>query len=327
MWSRKRGIVTSIKTNHCIVLTPDGIYEKIPLPSPGVQIGEEVAYHRALLPSGVKPMLMVASLLIVLMSSVLLYQASVPVAVAYVSLDINPSMEISVDKNSLVIDVNCLNQEAVKLVKQENFKGKNLYDTLSRLIDKAVEQNYIKPGEDNLIISTVSAAGTNTAPVDQQAICQSLERSAASRNCSVQVKMFTTSDKIHKAASNKGISSGKYLIYEQLTKTGTQVSIDDVKKNSIKQLVDEYKMDLLPNQKKFTMDRINRNSKPEINVDDNEKKVPIKDYIKGHKGWSKRFKNQDNQPPPGQRDRSPVLPHRKINRQLLENTQQNQQRE
>lgn len=296
MWFRKRGIVTSVRASHCVVVTPNGTYEKIHLPSRGAQIGEEVVYNRALVPSGLKPVLMVASFLLVFMSSVLLYQANLNQVAAYVTLDINPSLEISVDKNLVVLEVLCLNEDAANLIKPDDFKGKNLNDAISGVIDKAVEQNYIKPGEDNIIVSTVSTVDANTELVDQEAICRLLEKSAASSGRSVQVKMYTTSDEIRKEACNAGISSGKYLIYKQLKKTGNRViSIDDVKKNSVKQLVDNNKVELPANYRKFTINKDKRGSEPEIDMVDDGKKAPLKDNNQESNGKGQRGKDKENQ--------------------------------
>ena len=60
MWFQKRGIVTSIRESNCIVVTPDGTYEKVPLPSREVQVGEEVVYNRVPIPIELKPVLMAA---------------------------------------------------------------------------------------------------------------------------------------------------------------------------------------------------------------------------------------------------------------------------
>jgi len=291
----KRGIVLKIGARHCIIITPDGGYEKIPLPAQGTQIGAELVYSRFPFHSKVKPLLMVASLLIVFMSFALLRQAQLPQAAAYVTLDINPSLEMAVDRNLNVIDVQCFNDDAGNLIQPEELQGKNLYDAIAEVINKAIEQNYIKPGEDNLIISTVSPSGTEPVPVDQEAVGQFIENTVNASGYTGQVTVYSASDEIRVTAKNEGLSPGKYLIYQQLMKSGNQVSIEEVKKNSVRQLISEYKVPLIPNYKKFTLKKTRSDEEAEVDVDDNGNSVSIKDYFKKHNAWSESAKKQDQQ--------------------------------
>jgi hypothetical protein len=291
MWFEKRGIVVKISARHCIVITPNGTYVKIPLPAQGAQVGAELAFQRLPFHSKWKPLLMVASFLIVFMSYALLHQADLPQAAAYISLDINPSLEIAVDKNLKVIDVQCFNDDASNLIQPEELQGKNMYDAFTEVINKAIEQNYIKPGEDNLIISTVSPSGTEPVLVDQEAVGQFLQNTVTARGYTGQVTVYSASDEIRATAKNEGLSPGKYLIYQQLIKSGNQVSIDEVKKNAVRQLISKYNVELIPNYKKFTIQK-SSGVEAEINVDDNGNSVSIKDYLKNKNTWSDSAKNQ-----------------------------------
>ena len=301
---QNRGIVTSIKGGHCIVVTPEGTYERIRLPHRGVQVGEEVAYSRAQVPAGLRPLLLAASFLLVFVSSVWLHQAAVNPVAAYVTLDINPSLEIAVDRNLVVLEVEPLNEDAARLVKPEELKGRNLYEAISGVIDRAVEQNYIKPGEENLIVSTVSAADDGLSPVvDQQAVCRTVERSAASRGRKVQIKMYVASKEIRQQAKKTGISPGKYLVYEQLNRSGKPVSIDEIKKNSVKELIRKYKADLPPNGRELIPEKMNPGHKPQAAGDDNGRR-PMRDLIKEQiKNWrnkpesTEKAKNHENRIP------------------------------
>ena len=177
-----------------------------------------------------KPLLMVASLLIIFMSYAMLRQADLPQAAAYVSLDINPSLEMAVDKNLKVIDVQCFNDDASNLIQPEELQGKNMYDAFAEVINKAIEQNYIKPGEDNLIISTVSPSGTEPVPVDQEAVSQFLENTVTASGYTSQVTVYAASDEIRATAKNEGLSPGKYLVYQQLINQTTRSALTKSRK-------------------------------------------------------------------------------------------------
>jgi len=109
----KRGLVVKLSDGYCIVLTGKGTYERIPVPRQGARVGAEVSYSYQAVSSPIfKPMALVASFLLLFVCYSLFNQSSLPVAVAYVSLDINPSLEMSVGKDMKVINVTCFNNDA-----------------------------------------------------------------------------------------------------------------------------------------------------------------------------------------------------------------------
>jgi hypothetical protein len=289
MWFEKRGLVAKISNGYCIILTGKGTYERIPVPPQGARAGAEVSYSfHAVISPALKPMILVASLLILFVCYSLFNQSSLPVAVAYVSLDINPSLELSVDKNLDVIDVKCFNNDAANLLKQERLKGKNLYDALAVVIDQAIANNYIKTGQDNLIVSTVapsgaSPSGAGASSIDQQSVQQFLEKSINKGGLTGEVRMYSATGEFRSEAENEGLSPGKYLIYEQLKEAGDQVNVEDVRKNNIRKLVDTYKLNLLPNYKNISIQRKN-GEEPDVTVDDNGRAVSIADFFKNYKG-------------------------------------------
>ncbi len=290
MWFGKRGLVVRISDGYCIILTGKGTYERIPVPSQGARVGAEVSYsYQALISPALKPMMLVASLLILFVCYSLFNKSSLPVAVAYVSLDINPSLELSVDKNLNVIDVKYFNDDAANLLKQERLQGKNLYAALAVVVDQAIAKNYIKTGQDNLIVSTVTPSGTGTSGtgtplVDQQSVQQFLENSINKGGLTGEVRMYSATGEFRSEAESNGLSPGKYLIYRQLKDTGDQVSIDNVRADSIRSLVDIYKLSLLPNYENIMIQRPKNGAEPDIAVDDNGRAVSIAEFFKDHGG-------------------------------------------
>ncbi len=304
MWFKKRGLVTSIKDGHCIVVNPDGGYEKIPLPSREVQVGEEVFYNRVRIPAEIKSVLVAASFLLFFLTSVLLYQGSVNRVAAYITMDINPSLEISVDSKSLVIDVTCLNEEATRLVKPGEYKGKSLDYTIAAIIDKSVEQKFLKPGEENLIVTTISPVDDKAEPVDGKALGRLVEQSATARECPVQVRVYTASGEIRKKAKNTGISSGRYLIYKEMKKQDPSVKIDDVKKDSIKKLLEEHNVELPPNYKRYTREKDKAGRNKNVGFEKTSGSNSSKKNDKGRKSTSGNKNDNDRKNTSGDKNKN-----------------------
>ena len=60
-------------------------------------------------------------------------------------------------------------------------------------------------------------------------------------------------------------------------------------------MVSKYKVELIPNNKKFTLQKTKSGEEAEINVDDNGNSVSIKDYLKNQNNLSESAKKQDQQ--------------------------------
>ena len=70
-------------------------------------------------------------------------------------LEINPSIEIIIDKDEKVISVNALNEDAKKIV-NDDYKGKSLDDLFGNIIDKLIDNNYTS---DNRVTMLVHVSG------------------------------------------------------------------------------------------------------------------------------------------------------------------------
>jgi hypothetical protein len=292
---QKRGIVAKVAAQNCIILTPDGTYDKIPLPTRPVLVGAEILYHSPRFAWPLKTILMVACLLIIFMSYPLINEAMLPQAAAYVSLDINSSLEMAVDKNMRVIDVKCFDDEASNLIESLDLEGKSLPDALAEVVNQAAAQNYLISGQENLMISTISPSGSDPASVDEALLYGVLEDSMTSRGYSGEVKIYTANQDFHQAAADKKMSAGKYLVYEQLVRSGRNVSETDLKQYSVSEMADNYQVNFLPNYKNITIHAPSTNLIPEITVEDNGKSVAIEDYLNSHD--SKISDRQDSKYP------------------------------
>ncbi len=272
---RKLGLIAKIKDDYCIIVTRDGTYKKVPLPEGGARLGMEISYRAFDFYPLLKPVMLAASLLILLFGFSLFRQTAPPQAVAYVSLDINPSLEISVDKNLQVINVDFFNDDGIDLVTAGEIKGKNLYAALEVLIQKAIVQKYIKPDQKNLMISTIAAGTAATTGIDPNKLQQVLENAVAAGGLSGEVKVYPVTAEVRTAAQKNGLSPGKFIIYEQAKDAGTKVTIDEVKQNSIRQLVDVYKIQLLPNHKNIIVEKDNKSGKTRVRIEESGPAAPV----------------------------------------------------
>lgn len=80
---------------------------------------------------------------------------------AYVSLDINPAIELIVDKDNKVVSVRGENEDGQVLLYQEsNIKGEKIDDAIKKITDLAIEYGYLS--EDNKVVNTIVTSGNDS---------------------------------------------------------------------------------------------------------------------------------------------------------------------
>ncbi|MTI85883.1 MAG: hypothetical protein FH756_18805 [Firmicutes bacterium] len=161
-----KGMVAKIdKENRTmVVVTEDKRIKRVPLPANVPDLGSTIEV--SLLPEkkkaagsfiGAKWMAVAAALLLVLGISMFGNLGPPPVsASAYVTLDMTPSLQLSVDENGKVIGVTALNDAGKKLINELDIKNKDVYLAVKDTVKKAGSAGYFKKDTDNLVMATVS---------------------------------------------------------------------------------------------------------------------------------------------------------------------------
>ena len=66
--------------------------------------------------------------------------------VSTITLDINPSIEINLDRNENVKSIVALNDDAMEII-NSNIKGKTLEETIDTIVDNLIDKGYVKEND------------------------------------------------------------------------------------------------------------------------------------------------------------------------------------
>lgn len=96
-------------------------------------------------------------ILALLITTVIMSGPSTPVVASTITLDINPSIEITLDEDDFVINITGLNDEGETLISRDiKYRGLTLDRAIEIIIEKANERGYIiEMGEENVILIKV----------------------------------------------------------------------------------------------------------------------------------------------------------------------------
>lgn len=86
------------------------------------------------------------------------------------SIDINPSLELTLDQNQTVIKTEAINADAASLLSQVTLLGTNLNLAMERLLNKATENGYLLEGQENAVLFAVKNKNSNIKNKVQEAL-------------------------------------------------------------------------------------------------------------------------------------------------------------
>ncbi|HDR6309886.1 TPA: anti-sigma factor domain-containing protein, partial [Bacillus cereus] len=210
-----KGIVMDIKKHNVVVLTPTGEFITCKRKGDSCVIGEEISFEeqeqrasRFSIPYFLKP----ASLLIACFLCALLFFYNQPEekVFAYVSVDINPSLEASVTEDLRVIDLRACNDDGRRILKEmKQWENKHVQDVIRTIIKLSQEDKYLT--NDKEVMLTAVAKDKLLEPQLEKAM-QQLKKEYEIKHIIVEYQSSTM--QIREDAKKAGVGTGVYIKQE-----------------------------------------------------------------------------------------------------------------
>ncbi|MGZ7151441.1 anti-sigma factor domain-containing protein [Bacillus sp. BC08] len=210
-----KGIVMDIKKHSVVVLTPNGEFITCKRKGDSCMIGEEISFEeqeqkasRFSIPYFLKP----ASFLVACFLCALLFFYNQPEekVFAYVSVDINPSLEVSVTKDLRVIDLEACNDDGRRILKElKQWENKPLQDVIRTIIKQSQEDKYLT--NDKQVMLTAVAKDKLLEPQLVKAM-KELKKEYELKHITVEYQNSTM--QVRENARKAGIGTGVYIKQE-----------------------------------------------------------------------------------------------------------------
>jgi hypothetical protein len=254
----KKGIVMEMDEAFLTLLTPEGEFLRARKQNELYVIGEEIDFfpidiHKTQRLFTIKNLLKVkpiwavsvmAALLILLGSFIPMYQDNK--AYAYMSIDVNPSIELGVNKKMQVVELTGFNKEGKKIISSINdWKKKDVSKIAQAILSEIKNEGFLK---NNLpvIISTVHT----TKPVKQveSKLKENIEEIKTTvTNQKLEVTVYTSTEKEREKAQKLGMTTGKYHENE------VNASINEKKQRKLNQKQKDRKGNTIKTQQKSVL--------------------------------------------------------------------------
>ncbi|MEG7892247.1 anti-sigma factor domain-containing protein [Bacillus cereus] len=210
-----KGIVMDIKKHSVVVLTPNGEFITCKRKGDSCMIGEEISFDEQeqkashfSIPSFLKP----ASILVAcfLFAVLFFYNQPEEKVFAYVSVDINPSLEVSVTKDFRVIDLQACNDDGRRILKElKQWENKQLQEVIRTIIKQSQEDKYLT--NDKQVMLTAVAKDKALEPLLEKAM-KELKKEYELKHITVEYQSSTM--QVRENARKAGIGTGVYIKQE-----------------------------------------------------------------------------------------------------------------
>nr|WP_244262584.1 hypothetical protein [Thermoanaerobacter siderophilus] len=175
-----------------------------------VDIGETIELNENFLAlRHTAKILIAASLLLALIFTIINFKS--PEVYAYVYIDINPSIEVLIDKNAKIISANPLNEDGKKILKNLSYKGLDITTFINQTVKESQKLGFLKE-EDTIVITTVNIKNSHVINEDIQKAINDIKKT----NAKIQIETLKSNEVQREEAKKEkhhlaGLSSGKKL--------------------------------------------------------------------------------------------------------------------
>lgn len=239
------GMVVKIKGKSCIVLTPDGEFREVSLPKgEAPKLGREIRLEKRNKLPALRYFMVAASFLICVLAGQF-YLGQVPPAAAYLTIDINPSIELAVAADRKIVSTRGLNSDGDRILAEVKVKGRDLRNAVELIVAQAIVDQYLKQNEDNVILATLTV-GSDAGPLlDLESIFEAIQNPVDSGGVEAEVVIEPVAPEMRQEAEKSGISTGRYLLLQKSGKKGVPVSVSEISAISLGKLEKDKKVSII----------------------------------------------------------------------------------
>lgn len=288
------GVILELKGKKAILMTSTCDFITISR-RPEMFVGQQLDLNNPVLARRFKPMryFAIAGIFVLIICSVLFYQLLKPSSVfAYVDIDINPSLELSIDKKANVINVKALNSDAAGLIKNTNLKNKSLTSAVRIIIEESHSKGFIQPDTKNAVLISASIKSGNEKVLD--AIVSELQKTDFKAGAkSIKAEIIKVEPTKRSEAVKNNISMGRYKLYKEISNSDGNIDIQKAKTEGISKIIEAYESHKQDNNYHIEQKPVQEIEKvPDMPIKSTDKDTPVNNNSK--KPENKISKNSSN---------------------------------
>lgn len=244
-----RGFVLSLDREYAVVITEEAKYIKVNKKN-GLVVGTQILFLKddVYKEKRTTPLYLLkyAAVFAILLFATVFQpyidgiQVKDNTAAAVLTIDINPSLEIEINREESVISIVSLNEDGA-VISNRRMLGQPIDTVISTLLKNAEKEKYLNSENDFVLISItplIDELNMSLADIEDDIS----DVITGSNNLDTINVVYTSGDRssLEEARLNK-ISAGKYYLYEELRKTEPSITIEFIKTLELKDLANRQR--------------------------------------------------------------------------------------
>ena len=150
-----------------------------------------------------------------------------------VSIDVNPSIELGINRFNRVVETRALNPEGEQILAEQNLKNLPWQEAVDTIMGAEEMEGYFNSASD--IVVTVYAKTADTQESMLKEVRQYVD-TASAEYPALQSECHAVDEDTVSQAHDYGVTPGKYLYLQELKETDPDVDITDYTHHSIEEL-------------------------------------------------------------------------------------------
>lgn len=179
----------------------------------------------------------IAAALVLCLGGFVLYDRQ-PEVCAIVGLDVNPSMELSLDSNDRVIDATAVNEDGEKILSDLDFKGSDVTVAGNAIVGILLTRGYLTDTSNSILISVRGSDEVRSKAIEEKLTADLngfLENSTIT--AAILGQYVEEDEGIISFANANRISEGKAWLIRELTDKDSRLTEDSLLKLSTQELI------------------------------------------------------------------------------------------
>lgn len=214
-----KAVVVQKEKNKIYVMTEKGEFKCLKNLQ-NVDMGETIELNENFLAlRHTAKILIAASLLLALIFTIINFKS--PEVYAYVYIDINPSIEVLIDKNAKIISANPLNEDGKKILKNLSYKGLDITTFINQTVKESQKLGFLKE-EDTIVITTVNIKNSHVINEDIQKAINDIKKT----NAKIQIETLKSNEVQREEAKKEKTSPGRLILWEKAKNEGINIPKD-----------------------------------------------------------------------------------------------------
>lgn len=214
-----KAVVLETGPKYTIVLTKEGEFVRVKT-RPHYRVGVEIEYPEKAAAAPWLRMVAAAAVLLVFVGAGSLALAFA-IPYSYVNIDINPSVELAVNRFDYIIDVKSLNAGGDAIVATESLLYKPLREGVEMVLESLNREGYLPAGSPSTVLLTYVSENRKKIERFDQVVREAVRQKLPEQS-QVEVYVLHADLQIHRDAEKQNLSSGRLLLLQELQKAASQ---------------------------------------------------------------------------------------------------------